>query len=469
MQRDARGLALATDSAAAARLFDRAIAEYLEYRKPTLATAMEALEADPEFCLAHCFIGYLFMLFGSHAVDGKVDAALAKAKRLAPNASERERKHVAALAAWRSGDTERANRIWDDILIAHPHDILAMRLQHFSLFWAGQSYFMRDAAARALGAWDEGMPGYGNMLGMYSFALEECGDYAAAEPKGRRAVELSRRRPVGDPRGLARVGNAGRLQEGVDWLKQPFGTWADRNPFRQHLWWHTALFPLELGQYDRVLEFYDRDIRAEPSEFYLDIQNAASMLFRLEWCGVDVGDRWRDLAEVAEKHIDDHMLAFTDLHFMLALCRDGRLATAERLLASFRAFAGTPGNSTAATMQPAAIPVAEAMLAYEKRDYSTAIEKLSRLALPLAAGRRQPRPARPVRHPADRQCREGRRLDAGARAVARAHRAAPAQRRQPGALPGGHGGAAAVRRAAEPCSAVFFSPQSRAKRGPCNG
>ena len=142
----------------------------------------------------------------------------------------------------------------------------------------------------------------------------------------------------------------GRLQEGVDWLKQPFGAWADRNPFRQHLWWHTALFPLELGQYDRVLEFYDREIRAEPSEFYLDIQNAASMLFRLEWCGVDVGQRWRELAEIAEKHIDDHVLAFTDVHFMLALCREGRLAQAERLLSSFRAFAATPGNSSAAVM-----------------------------------------------------------------------------------------------------------------------
>ncbi len=385
MQRDARGLALSTDSAAAARLFDRAIAEYLEYRKPTLATAMEALDADPEFCLAHCFTGYLFMLFGSHAVDGKVDAALAKAERLAPSASAREQKHVAALAAWRAGDTERANRIWDDILVAHPHDILALRLQHFSLFWAGQSYFMRDAAARALGAWDEGTPGYGNVLGMYSFALEECGDYAAAEPRGRRAVELS----GDDLWAIHAVSHVlemqGRLQEGVDWLKQPLGTWADRNPFRQHLWWHTALYPFELGQYDRVLEFYDRAIRAEPSEFYLDIQNAASMLFRLEWCGVDVGDRWRELAEVAEKHIDDHILAFTDLHFMLALCRDGRLAAAERLLDSFRAFAATPGNSTAATMQPAAIPVAEAMLAYEKRDYGGAIEKLtgSRYRWPL--------------------------------------------------------------------------------------
>jgi tetratricopeptide (TPR) repeat protein len=385
MHRDARGLVLSTDSAEAARLFERAVGEYLEYRKSTMATAKEALAADPDFCLAHCFVGYLLMMFGTHAVDGKVDAALAQAERLSPRASEREQMHVAALAAWRKGDSERANRIWDDILVAYPHDLMAMRLQHFNLFWVGQSYFMRDAVAGAIGAWDAGMPGYGNVLGMYAFALEECGDYAAAEPKGRRAVEL-----CGDDlwaiHAVAHVLEMrGQLQEGVAWLKQPFGAWADRNPFRQHLWWHTALFPLELGQYDRVLEFYDREIRSEPSEFYLDIQNAASMLFRLEWCGVDVGQRWRELAEIAEKHIDDHVLAFTDVHFMLALCRDARLASAERLLSSFHAFAATPGNSTAAVMEPAAIPIAEAMLAYATRDYRAAIEKLaaSRYRWPL--------------------------------------------------------------------------------------
>jgi hypothetical protein len=38
--------------------------------------------------------------------------------------------------------------LYQRFLIDHPHDLLAMRLQHFSLFWCGQSYFMRDAVAR---------------------------------------------------------------------------------------------------------------------------------------------------------------------------------------------------------------------------------------------------------------------------------------------------------------------------------
>jgi tetratricopeptide (TPR) repeat protein len=376
MHHDARGLVLTTESADAAWLFDRAVTEYLEYRKSAMATLKQVIAADPDFCLAHCLTGYLFMLFGSHVVDGKVDAALAQAERTLPRVTLRERKHVAALSAWRKGDTARAIRIWDEILIEHPHDLLTMRLQHFALFWSGQSYFMRDAVARAVGAWDAAMPGYGNVLGMYAFGLEECGDYAAAEPKGRRAVELS----SDDLWAVHAVAHVlemqGRLEEGTSFLAQPYGTWDDRNPFRQHLWWHTALFPLELGQYDRVLELYDRAVRAELTDFYLDIQNAASMLFRLEWCGVDAGRRWSELADIAERRIDDHVMAFTDLHFMLALCRDGRLPKAEQLIASFRAFASTPENDAASTMEPVAIPVAEAMLAYTRGDYGAAVDRL---------------------------------------------------------------------------------------------
>jgi tetratricopeptide (TPR) repeat protein len=211
---------------------------------------------------------------------------------------------------------------------------------------------------------------------MEAFGLEETGHYSEAERRGRLAVELEPRDAWAQHAVAHVLEMQGRLEEGVSFLAQPYGSWDDRNPFRQHLWWHTALFPLELGQYDRVLELYDRAIRSEPSEFYLDIQNAVSLLFRLEWCGVDVGARWGELADVAEKHIDDHVLAFTDVHHMLALCRDGRLPKARELLTSLRAFAPTPENGTAATMEPAAIPVAEAILAYAAGEYGTAVDRL---------------------------------------------------------------------------------------------
>ena len=50
--------------------------------------------------------------------------------------------------------------------------------------------------------------------------------------------------------------------------------------------------------------------QAQP-DLYIDVQNAASMLFRLELLGIDVGDRWNEIADKAEARIGDCLSAFT--------------------------------------------------------------------------------------------------------------------------------------------------------------
>jgi hypothetical protein len=64
--------------------------------------------------------------------------------------------------------------------------------------------------------------------------------------------------------------------------------------------------------------------------------------------------------------IDDHVLAFTDLHVMVALVMAGRYQAAEQCLASLRAFADTPNNFAAATMTRITVPLCESILAYGK-------------------------------------------------------------------------------------------------------
>ncbi|MGF1611967.1 MAG: tetratricopeptide repeat protein [Kiloniellales bacterium] len=376
MQSDQRGLPLTVANEAAAEHYRSAVERYFEYRLDTMQHVKAALQADPGFVMAHCLRGCLFMLFSTTAVYPRVRESLAACEARIGSVTPREARHVAALRAWLAGDWAAAIRIWDEILFEHPTDLLALRLQHFLTFWTGQSQALRGRVAQVFPSWDEGLPGYGYMLGMLSFGLEECGDYATAERYGKRAVELNRE-DLWAVHAVAHVLEMqGRLQEGMAWLDYPADAWDDRNPFRGHLWWHSALFPLELGDYDRVLALYDRSIRDDQSDFYLDMQNAASLLLRLEFQGVDVGDRWHELADHAETHIDDHTLPFTDLHHMLALVRDGRRAAAEKLLASLRAFAGTPDNSAAATMERATLPLCEAMVACGQGDHERAVETL---------------------------------------------------------------------------------------------
>ena len=376
MQSDQRGLPLSVANDAAAGHYRSAVERYFEYRLDTMRHVKAALQADPDFVMAHCFKGCLFMLFSTTSVYPRVRESLAACEARLSGVTPREAMHVAALRVWLAGDWQAAIRIWDEILFEHPTDLLALRLQHFLTFWTGQSQALRGRVAQVFPSWDASLPGYGYVLGMLSFGLEECGDYGAAEAHGRRAVEISRE----DLWAIHAVAHVlemqGRIKDGMAWLDQPADAWGDRNPFRGHLWWHAALFPFERGDYDRVLALYDRSIRDATSDFYLDIQNAASLLLRLEFQGVDVGERWRELADHAEAHVDDHTLPFTDLHHMLALVRGGRRAASEKLLASLRAFAETPDNSAAATTGRASLPLCEAMMTFGRGDYERAVETL---------------------------------------------------------------------------------------------
>ncbi len=384
MYADERGLALTTDSAAAAEGFDETMAQYLDYRAGVGDAVKRMLEADPGFVMGQCFKGYLFNLFGTTAVRPKIEESLAAAEAGVGKVTSREAAHVAALGAWSRGDLAAACAVWDEILREHPHDLLALRLQHYNAFWMGRAGDLRDGVARVIDRWDESVPGYGGVQGMYAFGLEECGEYARAEEFGRRAVEAN----PDDLWAIHAVAHVlemqGRVREGMDWLDYPADAWEDRNPFRGHLWWHRTMYSVETGDYGSALALFDRSVTPEAWDFYLDVQNGASMLLRLDLLGVDVGGRWKPMADAMEAHVDDHVLAFTDTHTMMALAADRRFDAAEKLLASLRAFAGTPDNFAAATMESVAIPICQALLDFARDDHDAVVDGLLPLRYDLA-------------------------------------------------------------------------------------
>ena len=373
MQKDDRGLPLSTGSESAAEFYNEAIRQFFEYRRSFGPMVKQTVEADPGFAMAHCLRGYMFMMFATTGVYDKALKCLETAESLAGNATSRERAHTGALRAWYEGDAVKANDIWEEILTDHPLDILALRLQHAGAFWMGKNYLLRDAVARVFPAWDERVPGYGHVEGMFAFGLEECGDYAPAERLGKDAVE---RNPE-DLWAIHAVAHVlemqGRLADGEAWLDYPADAWQDRNPFRGHLWWHRALFLFDQGRYGEVLELYDRSIRTEKTEFYLDIQNQAALLMRLELQGVDVEGRWDELADHLESNLDDHVLAFTDIHVAMTLASAGREAALERFLSSLEAFADNGTGHAAATARSITIPICKAMAAFRAGNPDEAI------------------------------------------------------------------------------------------------
>jgi hypothetical protein len=211
---------------------------------------------------------------------------------------------------------------------------------------------------------------------MRAFGAEECGDYAAAERAGRRAVELD----PGDLWATHAVAHAlemqGRAADGIAWLDGLKDNWGSRNHMIHHLWWHRALFHLERGEADTVLALYDDRIRNLASalvqaipDLYIDIQNCAALLWRLEHVGVAVGDRWGELADKAEARIGDHVLIFTLPHYMMAFAAAGRTAAAARLLEAMRQFASGPG-AQAEIVGAVAVPLSAAVQAHRQGEHA---------------------------------------------------------------------------------------------------
>jgi tetratricopeptide (TPR) repeat protein len=369
MHLDARGLPLSTTSDKAAAAFDHLVAGYLTFRFDTPDRLAAVLEADPDFALAHCMKGYFGMLAFKQAVLPVAVQAARTAQSLAAGATPRERSHIAALCAWAEGDLDRAIAVWESILRAHPHDVVAFRLAHFVNFWLGRPHDMVDSVERVLPSWSEDMAGYTSILACRSFAQEEAGNYCAAEACGRRAIELD----PGDLWAAHAVAHVlesqGRRSEGIAWLTALAPHWEGAHNLQHHLWWHCALFKLEHGDSAAVLELYDTRFRdlagpltvASP-DVYIDVQNSASILFRLERLGIDVGNRWEELADKAEARIGDCLSAFTLPHWLMALTATGRTAAAERMVEAMRAYA-TGRGTVPPLVRDYVLPIAEAQLA----------------------------------------------------------------------------------------------------------
>ncbi|MGH6660754.1 MAG: tetratricopeptide repeat protein, partial [Rhodospirillales bacterium] len=353
--------------AEAVRCLDRTLLSYLALARDTGEHLKAAMIADPGMAMAHVLKGYFFLLMGSSALKARVPKSLEAAEAAAKGATAREQAHIEALRHWLADDAGQAVITWEAILAEHPRDVLALRLAHHAYFYAGAAGDMRASLDRAMKSWDTGVPGYGFVLGMQAFALEETGELAAAEATGRLAIDID----PDDPWAVHAVAHVmetdDRHAEGIDWIKALEPHWSKANNFRYHLVWHRALLHLDRGETDETLRLYDRSLWDPKSDEYLDLCNDASLLLRLEILGADVGQRWRPIADKVAERTDEHILAFIDCHFLAALAGDGRLKAAREMVAGMRAKGGAFEVGAA---------VGDALLAYRENDHRRAARLL---------------------------------------------------------------------------------------------
>lgn len=383
MHEDERGHPMTTHSAEAAAGVDRAIHNFLHWKADILPPLKAALKADPGFGFGQAVNGLI--LHGARHIGfrPKIEQALAAAKAAAPGLSEREGFYVRALEAAAGGRIAESVSIYETILAHHPTDLFAQRLAQMELFWIGEMRWSAEISARIAGFWHKEIPSYGIHLSCRAFDLEETHRFDEAERLGREAVGID----PSDVWGAHAVAHVlimqGRHDEGIAWLDGLKDNWADANQMQLHLWWHRCLFHLERDELDAVLHIYDAWIRNRElpllksmPDLYIDMQNGASMLLRLELRGVEVGHRWEELAELTLKRLQDHTSPFTSAHFAVILAGAGRFGEADLLLRSMREFAADDQGTLGPRYRVAVIPAAEAAIAHRKGEHEQVVEML---------------------------------------------------------------------------------------------
>jgi tetratricopeptide (TPR) repeat protein len=324
--------------------------------------------------MAHLGKAWVLAIANDPGLMTQARALVEAAQRLRLN--EREQGHLAALANLAQGARAAAVAVLDRHLMRYPFDIVAHQAATLMDGFLGRFHRVRDRSARALPLWSKNQPGYATLFAFHAFGAEEAGDYVCAEDESREAAELE---PFSfwPHHTVAHVMEmTGRPEDGLGWMAAREARWSTPgHPNQVHIWWHRALFHLELGQYDAALALYDGPIRATQRALALSLTNATALLWRLDTLGCDVGERWREQAALWEGHADGKCLVFADIHAAMAELRSGQEALVERRLEAMRETAAS-AVAAAGLYRTVGIPIVEGLVAFHRGAYTEAVELL---------------------------------------------------------------------------------------------
>lgn len=326
--------------------WNKMIYAFLAHGQTTPQHLGATLTAAPDFAMGHAARG-LFSLMMGRAEMWQVaeDARSAAHAAAAQNPiTSREKGWLAALDQWLADSPTGAIAALETVLVEHPQDTLTAKAVHAIRFILGDAAGMRRSVERIMPAHGCDHPLRGYLMGCHAFALEETGDYAAAERAGLHGLIHA----ADDAWGLHAVAHVHDMRAepdaGIALIENHTNAWDQSNNFRYHVWWHKALLHLDRGELDIALALYDSQIRADKTDDYRDIANATSLLMRLELEGVSVGDRWNELGALAETRIDDGCVVFADLHYQLALAGAEKGAAAQAMSDRFARDARQSGD-----------------------------------------------------------------------------------------------------------------------------
>ena len=375
---DRCGLTITTSSARAAELYRRGLDHALAAEAPGEACMREAREEDPGFALAHVAEARMLQYRGKmrEAQDG-----LARAKQLAAAATLREQSHIACLGTAIGGDSVAALQAVRAHLAEFPRDafILSQACGVYGLIgFSGRL----ERNEEQLAVLEPLAPEYGDdwwFLSQIAFAYNELFRHEEARAATERSLA-----------GYSRNGHAshtmahiyyetGDAEGGARFLDDWLVGYDPANQLYTHNHWHLALFELAAGNFERVIDLYDRVIKPEVSTSPAlgTIADAASLLWRYhlsEPAGAELP--WERLSGWASDVFAKPGMVWADAHCMVAWTAVNDQGRLGRLVEELRErVAG--GKVYAGAMLPR---LGEAFQAFAAGDWGRAADEFEVLA-----------------------------------------------------------------------------------------
>ncbi|MEM8579147.1 MAG: tetratricopeptide repeat protein [Pseudomonadota bacterium] len=375
---DLYGLPVTGADDAALQGIDDFIHGFISFQ-PKAANVLKAAKAAPECGLVNAYAAMLYMLLEA-PVAPKLAAPFLARSEAATGLTVREAAAVQAARLFRDGDIPALIALCEETVTKHPRDMVMLKLGQYHTFNTGDFPAMLRVAQRA-------QPGAADIAyahGMLAFGFEESHLLDDAERAARRALELEPSEPWAH-HALAHIYlTRGQVAEGTAFLESVAHHWDGLNSFmHSHNWWHLALFYISAGRTEDLLAAYDTHVWGLSMEYSQDQVGAISLLARMEFAGVNVGDRWAEVADFVAKRGPDTVSPFLTLQYLYALGRAQR-PEGEALLEAIEERAQDASRHDHAAWRDVALWAAHGITAHAARDYEDCIRFLGK-ALPRLA------------------------------------------------------------------------------------
>ena len=380
---DRFGLALTTDSPHAVESYIRAVDLLLSANTGAETLLDAALDADPDFALAHIARARLCQV---QARIPEAKEAATRARDLAERVTPRERGHIETIALVIDGLGAQAMARLEAHVAEYPRDALALSpaLGVFGLLGFSGRVDHHEAQLalllRLAPQWDEDWW----FLTYLGWARIETGDVVTGAHEVERALALNPHNAFAAHARAHGYYEAGDAESGAAFIEAWLPGYDRQSQLHCHLSWHRALFELACGRPEQARALYEDAIR--PAVSYapplFNLADAASFLWRWKIYGEmpPLDDAWGEVIAHAARNFPRAGIPFADVHAALAEAAssdDAALATRITQLGELLEGGRLP--------QGAIVPaLCAGAAAFARGDYDGATESLG-IALPELA------------------------------------------------------------------------------------